>query len=64
MKFSPKAIRFIIEAIDHYLNYHQIQIQNGRLSEDEKSDLINDLYYLEAIKGDLKAHNTQLLSQR
>ena len=38
MKLSPKAIRFIIEAIDHYLNDHQMQIQNCSLSEDEKSD--------------------------
>lgn len=64
MNFSPKAIRFIIEAIDHYLNYHQTQIQNGTLPEDEKADLINDSCYLEAIKSDLKAYHTQLLSQR
>lgn len=64
MNFSPKAIRFIIEAINHYLNHHQTQIQNCTLPEDEKADLINDWYYLEAIKSDLKAYNTQLLSQR
>jgi hypothetical protein len=52
MNFSPKAIRFIIEAIDHYLNYNKMRIQNCTLPEDEKADLINDWYYLEAIKSD------------
>lgn len=64
MKLTPKATRFIIEAIDHYLNYNEMQIQNCTLPEDEKADLMNDWYYMEAIKNDLKAYHTQLLGQR
>ncbi len=63
MNFSPKAIRFIIEAIDHYLNDHQMRLQNCTLPEDEKADLLNDWNYLEAIKSELEAYYTQLLSQ-
>ncbi len=64
MVLSSKAIFFLIEAINHYQNYHETLLQNCSLSEDEKADLINDWHYLEAIKSDLKAQKTKLLSQR
>ena len=47
MYLSPKAIRFIIEALEHYQTSHE------RLTEDEVADLTNDSQYLEAIKPGL-----------
>lgn len=57
MQLSPKAIRFIIEAIEHYQTYHADRLQDESLTEDEAADLTNDYQYLEAIKTDLKKYN-------
>ena len=57
MYLSPKAIRFIIEALEHYQTSHE------RLTEDEVADLTNDSQYLEAIKTDLKKYHGELLHQ-
>jgi hypothetical protein len=63
MQLSPKAIRFIIEAIEHYQTYHAEQLQDDRLTEEESADLTNDYHYLEAIKTDLKKYHNELTSK-
>ena len=63
MQLSPKAIRFIIEAIEHYQTYHEERLQDERLTEEESADLTNDYHYLEAIKTDLKKHHDELTSK-
>ena len=50
MQLSPKAIRFIIEAIEHYQIYHEERLQDERLTEEESADPTNDYHYLEAIR--------------
>ncbi len=45
MQLSPKAIRFIIEAIEHYQTYHEERLQDERLTEEESADLTNDYHY-------------------
>ena len=50
MNLSPKAIRFIIEALEHYQTSHEERLRDERLTEDEVADLTNDYQYLEAIK--------------
>jgi len=61
MPLSPKAIRFLIEAIEHYQTYHEAQLQGESLTEDEAADLTNDYQYLEAIKTDLKKYHEELM---
>jgi len=63
MQLSPKAIRFIIEAIEHYQAYHEKRLQDENLAEEELADLTNDYQYLEAIKTDLKKYHDELLSK-
>jgi hypothetical protein len=64
MNLSPKAIRFIIEALEHYQTFHEERLRNEHLTEDEVADLTNDCQYLEAIKTDLKKYHGELLHQR
>jgi len=61
MHLSPKAIRFIIEALEHYQTSHEERLRDERLTEDEVADLTNDDQYLEAIKTDLKKYHGELL---
>jgi len=64
MTSSPKAIRFVIEALDHYQKYHDQRLQQAGLSEDEVSDLVNDRQYLEALKQDFAKYQDELMQQR
>jgi hypothetical protein len=61
MNLSPKAIRFIIEALEHYQSSQEERLRDERLTEDEVADLTNDYHYLEAIKTDLKKYHGELL---
>ncbi len=56
MQLSPKAIRFIVEALEYYQAYHEERLQDNSISEDECADLTNDYHYLEAIRTDLTAY--------
>jgi hypothetical protein len=60
MNLSLKATRFVIEALEHYRQYHDQKLQQEGLPEDEVSDLVNDRLYLEAIKQDLEAYRDSL----
>ena len=61
MNLSPKAIRFIIEALKHYQTSHEERLRDARLTEDEVADLTNDYQYLEAMKTELKKYHGELL---
>jgi hypothetical protein len=58
MKLSAKAIRFIIEAIEYRIGWYEHELKREDLSEDEKSDLTNDLYYFRSILRELKAQRS------
>ena len=62
MQLSPKATRFIIEAIEHYQAYHETRLQDPILPADDAADLTNDHQYLEAIKTDLKKYHDAFMS--
>ena len=64
MQLSPKATRFIIEAIEHYQEYHEARLQDPSLTEEESADLTNDSQYLEAIKTDLKKYHEEVIGTR
>ncbi len=64
MNLSLKATRFVIEALDHYRQYHDQQLQQGGLSEDQISDLENDRLYLDAIKQEMEDYRDTLSQPR
>jgi hypothetical protein len=53
MIFSPKAIRFLIEALECYEADLERRAQH-ELSEDELADVINDRQYVAALRRDLQ----------
>lgn len=53
MELSPKAIRFIIEALDYRIKAYQERLEIEGLDEDEVSDITNDSAFLEALRGEL-----------
>ena len=61
MQLSPKAIRFIIEALEHYQTHHEERLRDEHVTEEEASDLTNDHQYLEALKTDLKQYHDGLM---
>jgi hypothetical protein len=63
MNLSLKATRFVIEALEHYRQYHDQQLQREGLPEDEISDLVNDRLYLETIKQELEEYRDALTRQ-
>ncbi len=54
MDLSPKATRFIIEALDYRIKAYQDRLEAEELDEDEASDIINDSAFLEALCSELE----------
>lgn len=63
MQLSPKAIRFIIEAIEFYQKHQEMRLQAPNIAEEDAADLANDNRYLESIKSDLKRHHEDLIGK-
>lgn len=53
MNLSPKAIRFIIEALDYRIEAYQERLKVETLDEDEASDITNDALFLESLRQEL-----------
>lgn len=53
MNLSPKAIRFIIEALDYRIEAYQQRLQVEDLDENEASDISNDALFLESLRQEL-----------
>jgi len=53
MNLSPKATRFIIEALDYRISAYQERLNVEELDEDEASDITNDAAFLEALRTEL-----------
>lgn len=53
MNLSPKAIRFIIEALDYRLEAYQERLKVDALDEDEASDITNDALFLDSLRQEL-----------
>ncbi len=64
MQLSLKAVRFVIDALDHYRNFHDDQLRQPGLSEDDIADLENDRLFLDAIKSDFEKYKAELNEQR
>ncbi|QKQ77013.1 hypothetical protein [Nostoc sp. TCL240-02] len=54
MNFSPKAIRFIVEALEYRIEAYQRQLETENLNDDEASDMTNDMMFLESLSQELK----------
>ena len=64
MELSPKAIRFLIDAVKHYEEHFDRRLEEDGLSDDELADLANDRQYLVALVKDLQSHHADLLKGR
>ena len=53
MELSPKAIRFIINALDYQINAYEERLKLENLDEDEISDITNDFMFLEALREEM-----------
>ncbi|MBE9054325.1 hypothetical protein IQ243_28840 [Nostocales cyanobacterium LEGE 11386] len=54
MNLSPKAVRFLIEALEFRIAAYQVQLDEQDLSEDEASEITNDMMFLESLLQELK----------
>ena len=61
MDLSPKAIRFLIDALKHYEEYYDRRLEEAGLSDDDLADLSNDRQYLLALGQYLKSRHEDLL---
>ena len=61
MDLSPKAVRFVIEALEHHIAEHDRRLAANGLSADDAADLANDKKYLEAIVKDLEKYRDGLV---
>ena len=50
MTLSPKALRFVVEALDHYLQDHDRHLRQAGTSDDDCADWENDRQFVEAIR--------------
>ncbi|MDZ8264579.1 hypothetical protein [Nostoc sp. ChiQUE01b] len=62
MNFSPKAIRFIVEALEYRIEAYQKQLETENLNDDEVSDITNDMMFLESLSEDLKKQLSTIAS--
>jgi hypothetical protein len=61
MQLSPKAIRFLIEALEYYQTHYGERLRDEHVTDEEAADLTNDHQYLEALKTDLKQYHDELM---
>ena len=54
ISLSLKDLRFIIEAIEHYINHHQQELKMIENDENKASNLGNDIKFLELLQVHLK----------
>jgi hypothetical protein len=64
MELSPKAIRFILEALDYRIKAYEDSLDSTKINEDESSEIGNDVMYLQAIYNHLYSQiNNQINNQ-
>ncbi|NJR40836.1 MAG: hypothetical protein HC781_20850 [Leptolyngbyaceae cyanobacterium CSU_1_4] len=54
MNLSPKAVRFLVEALEFRIAAYQVQLDKPDFNEDDASELTNDMMFLEALLQELK----------
>ena len=64
MNLSLKAVRFVIEALEHFQKFHMDRLATNGIPDDEAADLTNDSLFLEQIKKDFEKYQDELVSRR
>ncbi len=54
VNLSPKAVRFLVEALEFQMAAYQAQLDMPELNEDDASELTNDMMFLESLVQELK----------
>jgi hypothetical protein len=54
MNLSPKAVRFLVEALEFRILAYQTQLDTPDLSEDDESELTNDMMFLKSLLQELQ----------
>lgn len=54
VNLSPKALRFMVEALEYRVVAYEGQLEDATLDDDEVSDMTNDLMFVESLLEDLK----------
>ncbi len=54
VNLSPKALRFMVEALEYRVVAYEGQLEDATLDDDEVSDVTNDLMFVESLLEDLK----------
>jgi hypothetical protein len=63
MNLSPKAIRFIIDALDYRIKAYQERLKLDNLDEDEAADITNDSLFLGSLLQELEKELTVYTSR-
>lgn len=63
MNASPKTLRFIVAALDHEIGHLADAIEDESRSEDEQSDLTNDLALYRLIRQKIQADHDALVEE-
>ena len=62
MELSPKAIRFVVDALQLYREHLDRRLEDNGLSDDELADVGNDREYVVALARDLQNRHQELLN--
>lgn len=54
LRLGYKDLTFIAMALERFIAWHEAELRRDDLSEDDRSDLTNDLYYLHELLGDVR----------
>jgi hypothetical protein len=54
MNLSPKAMRFMVEALEYRILAYEQQLESSNLDDDAASDITNDLMFLESLLQEFK----------
>ncbi|MEI6328230.1 MAG: hypothetical protein WCP16_03285 [Pseudanabaena sp. ELA645] len=54
INLSPKAIRLVVEALEFRIAAYHNQLDTEAISDDDISDLTNDLMFLESLLQELR----------
>jgi hypothetical protein len=63
MNLSPKAVRFLVEALEFRIAAYQTQLETSDLHEDDASELTNDMMFLESLLQELREMQSVPTSQ-
>lgn len=54
VNLSPKALRFVVEALEYRAIAYETLLENEALDDDRISDVTNDLMFVKSLLEDLK----------